>query len=114
MDRVEFTPLQFEGCRLEWRTPNVLYKVSLSDLDPLGVKVELRTTPGTTYWPDLWNLILAGANGKEAFEKIEGRGGGSPKRYWSLALLYDDKEKAAKLAEAFRGAIELCARKPQP
>jgi hypothetical protein len=112
---IDFEPRQFEGCRLEWRVFDDIHRVSLSDLDPLSVKVELRRPPpGTKYSIDIWSLILTGAGGKEAFVKMEGGRGAADKRYWRLVLLYDDKEKAGRVAAALRHAITLCGGKAQP
>lgn len=105
---VQVEPLRFEGCRIEWRVFDDIHRVSLSDLDPADIKVALRTAPGTTYSINVWSVTLVGAGGKEAFEKLEGGRGASPKKYWRLVLLYDDKEKADRMAAAFGRAISLC------
>jgi hypothetical protein len=110
---IDFAPLRFEGCRLEWRVFDVVHRVSLSDLYPQGVKVELRTEPETTFSMDVWSLTLRGTDGREVFEKIE-RGSGIPKKYARLVLLYDDKEKASRLEATLKRAIELCRTKVQP
>jgi hypothetical protein len=112
---IDFEPVRFEGCRLEWRVFNDVHKVSLSDLDPSGVKVELRRpAPGTTYSIDIWNVILTGAGGKEAFEKMVGGRDTDAKRYWRLVLSYDGEEKARGVAAALGRAIALCGGKAQP
>lgn len=110
---IQVEPLRFEGCRIEWRVFDDIHRVSLSDLDPADIKVALRAAPGTTYSINVWSVTLVGAGGREAFEKLEGGRGASPKKYWRLVLLYDDKEKAAGVAAAFGRAISLCGSKAQ-
>jgi hypothetical protein len=105
---IQVEPLRFEGCRIEWRVFNDIHRVSLSDLDPADIKVALRAAPGTTYSINVWSVTLVGAGGREAFEKLEGGREASPKKYWRLVLLYDDKEKADGVAAAFGRAISLC------
>jgi hypothetical protein len=110
---IQVEPLRFEGCRIEWRVFDDIHRVSLSDLDPADIKVALRTAPGTTYSINVWTVTLVGADGREAFEKLEGGRGASPKKYWRLVLLYDDKEKADGVAAAFGRAIILCSNRAQ-
>jgi hypothetical protein len=110
---IQVEPVRFEGCRIEWRVFDDIHRVSLSDLDPADIKVALRTAPGTTYSINVWSVTLVGAGGREAFEKLEGGREASPKKYWRLVLLYDDKEKADGVAAAFGRAISLCGSKAQ-
>jgi hypothetical protein len=74
--------LRFEGCPIEWRVFDDIHRVSLSDLDPADIKVALRAAPGTTYSINVWCVTLVGVGGREAFEKLEGGRGASPKKYW--------------------------------
>jgi PEGA domain len=114
-ESIDFEPLRFEGCSFEWRVFDDVHRVSLSDLDPLSVKVEPRSPPSGTYFSkEIWDVLLAGEGGKAVFEKMEGGGGVTTKRYWRLVLLYDDKERADKVAAAFRRAIDLCVSKGRP
>jgi hypothetical protein len=110
---IQVEPIRFEGCRIEWRVFDDIHRVSLSDLDPADIKVALRTAPGTTYSINVWSVTLVGAGGREAFEKLEGGREASPKKYWRLVLLYDDKEKADGVAAAFGRAISLCGNRAQ-
>lgn len=114
-ESIDFEPLRFEGCRFEWRVFDDVHRVSLSDLDPLSVKVEPRRPPSGTYFSkEIWDVLLAGEGGKAVFEKMEGGAGATARRYWRLVLLYDDKERADKVAAAFRRAIDLCVSKGRP
>jgi hypothetical protein len=110
---IQVEPLRFEGCRIEWRVFDDIHRVSLSDLDAADITVALRAKPGTTYSINVWSVTLAGAGGREVFEKLEGGRGASPKKYWRLVMLYDDKEKADGVAAAFGRAISLCGGKAQ-
>lgn len=112
---VDFEPLRFENCGLEWRVFDDVHKVSLSDLDPLGVKVEPRRPPArTSYSVEIWSLVLNGAGDQEVFVKMEGGRGAAAKRYRRMVLLYDDKEKAGRVAAALTRAIALCGGKARP
>jgi tetratricopeptide (TPR) repeat protein len=111
---VDFQPLQFTGCRIEWHDVKGNHAFSLVELNPLGVKVELRRMPDTAFSKDVWNLRLTAAGGADAFQDIEGDGNGTSKKYKILELQYEDKEKADKLATALKRAIELCGGKAEP
>ena len=106
---IEYEPLQFEGCRIEWRDTKDVLSVSLSDLDPLGVKVEERGRPNTTFSIPVWNLALATVGGQQAIREFKGDGSGAVNTYNGLDLQFADREKAEGLARLFRTAIKLCA-----
>lgn len=105
---IEYEPLRFDDCRLEWRETKDVLSVSLADLDPLGVKVEERSRPGTTFSVPVWNLSLATEGGRQVIRESKG-GGGAVNDYNGLDLQFDNREKAERLARLFQTAIKLCA-----
>ena len=109
---INYEPLKFEGCTVEWRDQNDALWVSLSDLDPEAVRVEARSRPGTTFSAEVWNVSISAAGGKGAINEAKGDGSGAVNRYNGLDLQYDSREKAERLAAAFRQAIRLCVAKP--
>jgi hypothetical protein len=111
---IELEPIKFEGCYLEWRNFANFYSVSLSDLDPVAVAVRTRVEAETMGSGGVWGVVLTSISSKYAFKKLEGGPGGQSKIFRSVLLLYDDREKAGRLATAFKQAIELCGGKAQP
>jgi hypothetical protein len=105
---IDYEPLQFDGCRIEWRDMKDILSVSLSDLDPLGVKVEARSKPNTTFSMAVWNLGVATVGGKQAIREFKGDGSGAINNYNGLDLQFNDREKAERLARLLRRAVELC------
>ena len=107
---IEYEPLQFDNCRLEWRDRKDTLSLDLSDLDPLGVKVWPRSRPNTTFSTPIWNLTIKVAGGAHAIRVVKGDGSGTAKGYSDLDLQFDKKEKAERLARLLQQAIKLCGR----
>jgi tetratricopeptide (TPR) repeat protein len=106
---INYEPLQFHGCRIEWRDANDTLSASLPELDPESVKVARRSRPGTTFSSVVWDVSIAALGGRGAITEAKGDGSGSVNRYNGLDLQYDDRAKADRVAAALRRAIELCA-----
>lgn len=109
---INYEPLKFESCTIEWRDQNDALRVSLPELDPEAVKVEPRSRPGTTFSIEVWNVSISAAGGKGAIDEAKGDGSGIVNHYNGLDLQYDNREKAERLARVLRQAIKLCAGKP--
>ena len=111
---VNYEPVEFGGCRIQWRDSNDTLLASLAELDPESVKVSPRARPGTTFSRQVWEVNIAALGGVGAFTETKGDGGGSVNRYNGLDLQYDDKAKAERVAAALRRAIEFCAGRAVP
>lgn len=109
---INYEPLKFEGCTIQWRDQNDTLWVSLPELDPEAVRVEPRNRPGTIFSIGVWNVSISAAGGKGAINEAKGDGSSTVKRYSGLDLQYDNKEKAERLARVLRQAIRLCGGKP--
>lgn len=109
---INYEPLKFEGCTVEWRDHNDALRVSLPELNPEAVRVEPQSRPGTTFSIEVWNVRLSATGGKGAVNEAKGDGSGIVNRYNGLDLQYDNKEKAERLARSLRLAIRLCGGKP--
>lgn len=110
--KINYEPLNFEGCTVKWRDQTDALSVSLSELDPEAVRVGPRRRPDTTLSIEVWNVSIATLGGKDAINEARGDGSGTVNRYNSLDLQYDLREKAERLAGALRQAIKLCGGKP--
>jgi tetratricopeptide (TPR) repeat protein len=110
---IVYEPVSFEGCGLEWRDGTDTLSVSLSELDPLNIKVEPRGRANTTFAVGVWNVKLAAAGGKLAFRETRGDGG-ETNAYSGINLQFDDREKAERMARVLRHAAKLCAGRPAP
>lgn len=110
---VDVELIRFEGCKLEWRDGADRLSVSLSDLDPQNVKVELRQKPDINLNMEIWNVSLTATNGHDAFRETKGDDG-AENRYNGVDLQYGDQAIANKLARALQRAIKLCGGKPAP
>jgi tetratricopeptide (TPR) repeat protein len=106
---VDYEPLQFDGCLIEWRDMKDVLSVPLSDLDPLGVKVELRSKPDMTFSVEVWNLSITTNGGKNTIREFKGDGSGAVNNYNGLDLQFDNKPRADELARLLREAITFCA-----
>ncbi|HEX7317089.1 MAG TPA: tetratricopeptide repeat protein [Pyrinomonadaceae bacterium] len=106
---VNYEPVRFAGCRIEWRDMSDTLLASLAELDPGSVKVVARARPGTTFSRQVWEVNMSSVGGIGAITETKGDDAGSVRRYNGLDLQYDDKPKAEKVAAALRRAIELCA-----
>jgi tetratricopeptide (TPR) repeat protein len=111
---VNYEPLKFEGCRIEWRDLNDTLSVSLTELDPNSVKVELRSKPNTTFSTEVWNLSITATDGKGSIREVKGDGSGAVNNYSGLDLQFDNKDRAEKFARALQSAIKLCGGKAGP
>ena len=111
--KIDVELLRFEGCTLEWRDGADRLSVSLADLDPQSVKVELRQKPETTFNMEVWNVSLTATAGQGAFREIKGDGS-TENRYNGVDLQYGDQATASRLARALQRAIKLCGGKPAP
>ena len=105
---IEYEPLRFDHCRIEWRDRKDRLSVVLSDLDPLGVKVEPRSKPNTTFSTPIWNLTIKTVGSAPAIRAFKGDGSGAVNNYNSLDLQFSNKEKAERLARLLQQAIKLC------
>lgn len=110
---VEYEPLKFEGCRIDWRDQSDVISVSLAELDPDSVKVELRSKPGTNFSIEVWNLSINATGGKGAIREAKGDGSEAVNVYSGLDLQYESRERAERLARALQSAIKLCGGKSQ-
>jgi Tfp pilus assembly protein PilF len=108
---IEYEPLSFDTCRVEWRDRKDTLSVALSDLDPLGIKVEPRSKPNTTFSIPVWSLSLKTMRGVPAIRALKGDGSGNS--YSDLDLQFADKEKAERLARLLLQAVILCKSSPQ-
>ena len=108
--KINYEPLEFGSCTVKWRDQNDMLWVSLADLDPEAVKVELRSRRDTTFSMEVWNLSITAVDGKEAINEVKDGGNNTVNRYNGLDLQYDRREKAEKLAGVLRQAIKLCRR----
>ncbi|MBA3242205.1 MAG: tetratricopeptide repeat protein [Acidobacteria bacterium] len=111
---IDYEPLRFEGCAFEWRDGKDTLSVALSELDPLGVKVEPRGRPHTTFSVEVWNVRLAAAGGKLAFRETRGDGSGEVNTYSGVNLQFYDKAKAERMARVLQHAVKLCAGRAAP
>lgn len=105
---INYEPLRFEGCRVEWRDTNDTLLASLAELDPDSVKVAPRTRPGTTFSRQVWEVSLSAVGGLGAITETRGDDAGSVRRYNGVDLQYEDKARAERVAAALRRTIELC------
>ncbi len=106
---IDYEPLQFDDCLIEWRDLKDTLSVLLSDLDPLGLKVEMRSKPNTLFSIVVWNLSLTTTDGKPSIREIKGDGSGAVNTYNALDLQFDNKERAEELTRLLQQAIKLCA-----
>jgi tetratricopeptide (TPR) repeat protein len=106
---IDYQLLRFDSCQLEWRDGGDTLSVALAELDPLGVKVELRTKPDTTFNAPVWNVSLNATGGKGAF--TETKGSGTVNKYNGIDLQYNDQAQADRLARALQHVIKLCGGK---
>lgn len=111
---IVYEPLRFEGCGLEWRDGPDTLSVSLSELDPLNIKVEPRKRANTTFAVGVWNVNLVAAGGKLAFRETRGDGSGETNTYSGINLQFDDREKAERMARVLQHAAKLCAGRNAP
>lgn len=111
---ISYEPVEFSGCRLEWKDSNDTLLASLAEIDPETVRVAARARPGTTFSRQVWEVSMASVGGVGAFTETKGDGSGSVNRYNGLDLQYDDKAKAERVAAAMRRAIEFCAGRAGP
>ncbi|MBC7931167.1 MAG: tetratricopeptide repeat protein [Rubrivivax sp.] len=109
---VNYEPLKFEGCRIDWQDNADTLSVSLAELDPTSVKIEPRSRPNTTFSIEVWNLGINASGGKGAIREIKGDGSGAVNAYSGLDLQFDSRERAERLARALQSAIKLCGGKP--
>ncbi|HEV2861045.1 MAG TPA: tetratricopeptide repeat protein [Pyrinomonadaceae bacterium] len=109
---INYEPLKFEGCTVEWRDQKDTIRVSLSELDPEAVRVGPRSRPGTTFSIEVWDVSISAAGGKGAISEAKGDGSGTVNSYNGLDLQYDNRERAEGLARALRQSIKLCVGKP--
>lgn len=109
-----YEPLRFEGCGLEWRDGADTLSVSLSDLDPLNIKVEPRKRANTTFAVEVWNVNLNATGGKLAFREARGDGSDETNTYSGINLQFDDRERAERMARVLRHAAKLCAGRAAP
>jgi tetratricopeptide (TPR) repeat protein len=105
---IEYEPLRFDHCRIEWRDRKDRLSVVLSDLDPLGVKVEPRSEPNTSFSTPIWNLTIKTVGGVPAIQAFKSNGSGAVNNYNGLDLQFGNKEKAERLAGLLQQAIKLC------
>lgn len=105
---IEYEPLRFDHCRIEWRDRKDRLSVVISDLDPLGVKVEPRSKPNTSFSTPIWNLTIKTLGGVPAIQAFKSDGSGAVNNYNGLDLQFDNKEKAERLAGLLQQAIKLC------
>lgn len=110
--KINYEPLQFEGCTIKWRDQKDTLWVSLPELDPEAVRVEPRSRPDTTFSIEVWNVSISATGGKGAINEAKGDGSGAVNRYNGLDLQYDLKEKAERLARVLQQVIRLCSVKP--
>lgn len=106
---IDYEPLQFEGCSIEWRDVKDILSVVLADLDPASVKVEARSRPNTTFSIPVWNLSLTTAGGRQAIREFKGDGSGAVNNYNGLDLQFNSREKADAQAQLLQRAIKLCS-----
>jgi tetratricopeptide (TPR) repeat protein len=106
---IEYELLSFNNCRIEWRDGKDTLSVALSNLDTLGIKVEARNKPNTTFSIPVWTLSIKTVGGTPAIRALKGDGSGSVKNYSDVELQFNDKEKAERLARLLQQAIILCA-----
>lgn len=110
---VDYEPLKFEGCRIEWRDLSDTLSVSLAELDPGSIKVEQRSGPNTTFSIEVWNLSIYASGGKSAIREVKGDGSGAVNVYNGLDLQFDNRERAERLARVLQSAIKLCGGKSE-
>ena len=111
---IVYEPVRFEGCGLEWRDGADTLSVSLSELDPLNIKVEPRKRANTTFAVEVWNVNLVAAGGKSAFREVKGDASGETNTYSGINLQFDDREKAERMARVLTHAARLCAGRSTP
>lgn len=109
---INYEPLKFEDCTIEWRDQNDALRVALPDLDPEAVRVGPRSRPGAKFSIEVWDVSISAAGGKGAISETKGDGSGTVNRYNGLDLQYDSREKAERLARVLRHVIGLCGGKP--
>jgi hypothetical protein len=109
---IEYEPLRFEDCRIEWRDRKDTFSVALSDLDPLGVKVEPRSRPNTTFSTPVWTLSVKTVGGAPAVRVLKGDASGAVKTHNALDLQFGNKEKAERVARLLQRAINFCESVP--
>lgn len=109
---IEYEPLQFENCRIEWRDRKDTLSVALTDLDPLNIQLEPRSRPNTTFSIPIWTLTINTAGSAPLIRELKGDGSGTVNNYHSLDLQFGDKEKVEKLARLLPQAVKLCRSVP--
>ena len=109
---IEYEPLRFENCRIEWRDRKDTLSVALSELDPLAVQIEPRSRPNTTFSIPVWTLTINSVGSAPAIRELKGDGSNAVSDYNSLDLQFGNKEKAEKLAQLLQQAIKLCQSVP--
>ena len=110
---VNYEPVEFADCRIEWKDSGDTLLALLAELDPDSVKVTPRSRAGTTFSRQVWEVSIASVGGIGAFTETKGDGG-SVNRYNGLDLQYDNKAKAERVAAALRRSIEFCAGRAVP
>lgn len=109
---IEYEPLRFENCHMEWRDRKDTLSVAISELDPLGVQIEPRSRPNTTFSTPIWTLTINTVGSAPAIREVKGDGSNAVNNYESLDLQFDNKEKAEKLVRLLQQAIKLCQSTP--
>jgi tetratricopeptide (TPR) repeat protein len=109
---IEYEPLRFDSCRVEWRHRIDTFSVAFSDLDALSVKIEPRSRPNTTFSIPVWTLSIKTVGGTPAIRALKGDSGGTARNYNILDLQFGSREKAEKVARLVQQAIILCASVP--
>lgn len=107
---IEYVPLSFEGCRIEWRDRKDTVSVSLSDLDPLALRVEPRSRPNTTFSTPVWGVSVKTLDGAPVIRALKGDGSGTVNNYSDINLQFGSREKAERLARLLQQAVILCKR----
>jgi tetratricopeptide (TPR) repeat protein len=105
---IEYEPLSFNECRIQWRDRKDTFSVTLSDLDSLSVKVEPRSRPNTTFSIPIWDVTVKTLDGAHAVRAVKDDGSGSVSNNSDLDLQFGDREKAERLARLLQQAIILC------
>lgn len=109
---IEYVPLSFKSCRVEWRERKDTLSVALSDLDPLSVKVEPRSRLATTFSSPVWDVSVSTLDRTPAIRALKGDGSNAVKNQSDLVLQVNDKERAERLARLLQQGIILCKSGP--